>query len=249
MSGRLDFLTRLCNAALELVLPMAASCLLCGDPRRAQEQDCLCPACREALDKQRLQGALCLRCMTPLDDHGRCAFCAAKGLGSQREGFAAFRHQGAARRLVTRLKFQYCDAAALPLVQSMAQSVPLSRYDALVPVPLHPRRQRVRGANQAEILCRGLSPKLGMPVLNALRRVQHTREQSSLPRAERLRNVQNAFSLQADVRGLRLLLVDDVRTTGATSRACAQVLLRGGAQSVGILTATIAIKDSRHRER
>lgn len=248
MGHRLIF-TRLRDAALELVLPTAAACLLCGDPRRAQASDCLCPACREMLEKQRLQGALCLRCMTPLDDHGHCAFCAAKGLGRMHEGFAAFRHQGAARQLVTRLKFQYCDAAALPLVQGMAQSVPLGRYDTLVPVPLHPRRQRVRGANQAEILCRGLSPKLGIPVLSALRRVQYTREQSSLPRAQRLQNVQNAFSLQADVRGLRLLLVDDVRTTGATSRACAQTLLRGGAQSVGILTATIAVKEGKPRER
>lgn len=159
------------------------------------------------------------------------------------EGFAAFRHRGAARELVMQLKYRYCDEAADALALAMAQCVPLGRYDALVPVPLHARRQRTRGGNQAEILCRALSPRLGLPVLNLLTRVRETREQTSLARGDRLRNVQGAFSLAGEARGLRLLIVDDVRTTGATARACAQALSQGGARKLGILTATAAVQE------
>lgn len=231
-------------AGVENVLfPRAAVCLLCGDPRRAQMQDCLCPACREQLGRLRLRDGLCLRCMAPLDDRGRCAFCAAGGMEGLHEGFAAFRHQGAAREMVMQLKYRYCDEAAEALALGMAQCVPLGRYDALVPVPLHARRQRVRGGNQAALLCHALSPRLGLPVLPLLARVRETREQASLARGDRLRNVQGAFALRGEVRGLRLLIVDDVRTTGATARACAQTLGQGGARRMGILTATAAIED------
>lgn len=225
------------------LLPRAALCLLCGDPRQAGGQDCLCPACREGLSRLRLRDQVCLRCMTPLDEHGRCAFCAAGGLEGLHEGFAAFCHRGAARELVMQLKYRYCDEAADALALAMAQCVPPGRYDALVPVPLHARRQRTRGGNQAEILCRALSPRLGLPVLNLLTRVRETREQTSLARGDRLRNVQGAFSLAGEARGLRLLIVDDVRTTGATARACAQALSQGGARKLGILTATAAVQE------
>ena len=101
------------------LLPRAALCLLCGDPRRAGGQDCLCPACREGLSRLRLRDQVCLRCMTPLDEHGRCAFCAAGGLEGLQEGFAAFRHRGAARELVMQLKYRYCDEAADALALAM----------------------------------------------------------------------------------------------------------------------------------
>lgn len=238
---------RLAERLTSALFPRAAICLLCGDPRRAQPQDCLCPDCREALERLRLRGSLCLRCMHPLDERGRCAFCASGGLQGLHEGFAAFRHQGAARELVMQLKYQYCNEAADALAQAMAQCVPLGHYDALTPVPLHPRRQRMRGGNQAELLCRALSPQLGMPALDLLSRVRETREQASLARGDRLRNVQGAFALRCDTRGLRVLLVDDVRTTGATARACAQALTLGGAREVSILTATLAVH--MHEER
>ena len=70
------------------LFPRAALCLLCGDPRRAGGQDCLCPACREGLNRLRLRDQVCLRCMTPLDEHGRCAFCAAGGVEGRQVGFA-----------------------------------------------------------------------------------------------------------------------------------------------------------------
>jgi len=107
--------------------------------------------------------------------------------------------------------------------------------DVAVPVPLHRSRQRSRGFNQAADLAR----HLGLPVRAALRRVRATPSQTDLPAARRHANVRDAFAMRRgqDVRGLRIVLVDDVCTTGATLEACARVLRDGGATQVSALTA------------
>jgi ComF family protein len=106
----------------------------------------------------------------------------------------------------------------------------LAGADAAVPVPLHRRRLRTRGFNQAAELARHLR----LPLCHALRRVRATPSQTDLPAAERHANVRNAFALarRVDVRGKCLVLVDDVSTTGATLEACARVLRDAGAREV-----------------
>jgi ComF family protein len=110
--------------------------------------------------------------------------------------------------------------------------------DALVPVPLHRLRRRERGYNQAEELAVRLGKSTGLPVWNVLRRVKKTRTQANLRRSERLRNQLRAFEFKGrfDVRGRRLLIIDDVFTTGATINACAQVLHHAGAVRLDALT-------------
>ena len=129
---------------LDVLYPHAAVCLCCGDPRRADEKYCLCPDCREALTKLRLREGICLRCMSVLDAHGNCPFCAGGGMEGLREGYVAYRHTGVARQLVAELKYRYCNEAAAALAAGMASCAPAYQYDALVPVPLHKRRQRMR---------------------------------------------------------------------------------------------------------
>lgn len=108
-----------------------------------------------------------------------------------------------------------------------------SAADALVPVPLHPRRLRYRGFNQADEIARPLARRLGLERLTAgIRRSRHTRPQTELPRAERLAALAGAFTVDADLTGLRLALVDDVVTTAATVNALAAVLLAAGAVRV-----------------
>jgi len=118
-------------------------------------------------------------------------------------------------------------------------------FDCVVPVPLHWRKRWSRGFNQAELLAREAARTRGTPVLRALRRKKPTATQAGLASAGRRRNVAGAFVLRsaADVRGKRILLVDDVMTTGATANACANVLKRGGAKSVSL--ATLARVDRR----
>ena len=232
--------------AAELFFPRGAECLLCGDPRQADTKYCLCPDCRRELLALRLRENVCIRCMHPLDGKGVCPFCQAGRLGAMTAGYGAFRYTGAAREMVLLLKFGYQDEAAAALAAGMAPCFPAERYDALVPVPLHRARQRARGANQARILCEQVGERTGLPVLDALVRTRRTGAQARIKSAgARQHNVQGAFSAVCDVSGLRLLLVDDVRTTGATARACADALLAGGAKDVAILTAAIAVEHKR----
>jgi len=111
-------------------------------------------------------------------------------------------------------------------------------FDGMVPVPLHPRRFRSRGFNQARELARHLSRLTGVPVWCCLQRVRYTTVQASLNRTERLKNCQKAFCLNGDfeISGARILLIDDVLTTGATVNECARVLKAAGARECRVLT-------------
>ena len=115
-------------------------------------------------------------------------------------------------------------------------------FDLIVPVPLHPARQRERGFNQATLLAESLSAETSLPSRLVLDRIRYTTTQTALDRSERMENLHNAFRLRknADVRGLRVLLIDDVLTTGSTLSECARVLKRAGAISVHAATAARA---------
>jgi ComF family protein len=111
-------------------------------------------------------------------------------------------------------------------------------WDALVPVPLYHRRRRERGFNQARELADGLAHRRGLKVLDCLRRTRETPSQTSLERNARWQNMNDAFDLKQgfDVSGRRLLIIDDVFTTGATTNACARVLAEAGAGRLAALT-------------
>ena len=112
------------------------------------------------------------------------------------------------------------------------------RFDAIVPMPMHWRKRWHRGFNQAELLANQLSGKTHVPVRNAVRRVHQKAAQAGLTNAKRRANVVGAFRVRnrAAVDGKRILLIDDVMTTGATAGACAKVLKRAGAAHVTLLT-------------
>ena len=111
-------------------------------------------------------------------------------------------------------------------------------WDVLVAVPLHPLKKQRRGYNQSECFARGLSKVLGIPYRELLVRRKFTTTQTNKSRLERLENVDDVFALNEGqvTQGLRILLVDDILTTGATLCACAQTLLQGGAKHVDLAT-------------
>jgi ComF family protein len=116
----------------------------------------------------------------------------------------------------------------------------LADTDALIPVPLHWRRLWTRRFNQSALLAKTIGQEHGIAVADGvLKRVKATAQQVGLSQAERAQNVQGAFRVptecKAEVAGRRLILIDDVLTSGATSDACARALLRAGARSVDLL--------------
>ena len=149
-------------------------------------------------------------------------------------------YDGVLREIIHALKYDGRRSTAARLARLMAQqgAAVLCGADAVVPVPLHPKRERERGFNQADDLARGLA----LPVANILRRIKSTSPQVDLSAAERRRNVKDAFRLigkkdRPDFDGGIFVLVDDVATTGATLDACARVLTAAGAREVRALTA------------
>jgi ComF family protein len=155
---------------------------------------------------------------------------------------AAVRYDDVARQLVH--AFKYSDRLDLaPMIgrwMARAGHELLDQADALVPVPLHWRRLWTRRFNQSAALAESVSRESGVAVAHrALQRVKATAQQVGLSRKDRAANVQGAFRVtpdaKADVVGRRLVLVDDVLTSGATSDACARALLHAGAAQVDVL--------------
>ena len=198
----------------------------------------------------------CVACAreAPLSAEHLCADCieALSGLYSDAlpEGvWSGYVYEGVARELVHRLKFGNIHGAARPLAERMSiagERLWESDCDALVPVPLSKKRERERGYNQSALLCAELSRITGLPVLDkrCLLRTRNTATQTRLSLLDRHTNVFEAFAA-ARVKGLRLILVDDVYTTGATAKDCARALKAAGAEHVHVLCATIAKEHGR----
>ncbi len=173
----------------------------------------------------------------PLDETGRCALCR---LGLQ--GFDAVysygSYEGTLRELVHLYKYDGVRPLARTFGKFLAQALPReTSFDVIVPMPLHWLKQWQRGFNQADLLAREIGKKWGVPVRNVIRRRRATSPQAGLTNAKRRANVRGAFRPMRGrpVDGMRVLLVDDVVTTGATASACARVLKRAGAAHVALL--------------
>ena len=218
--------------ALDLLLP--SRCLGCRT-----RGSWLCPGCAD--DLPRLAGPGCRVCAAPLAGTLVCPDCYRDppGFDSLR---APWRHEGLARELVHALKFGRQRHLAPILARLAAGALdPAEPPAAVVAVPLHPERQRERGFNQAALLAQGLGAALGVPVREALVRTRPTASQTGLSPAERASNVRGAFAAVEPLPGARLLLVDDVCTTGATLGAAARALRRAGAARVDALVVTRAV--------
>lgn len=202
----------------------------------------VCPPCLHGPEPLAAE-FFCVSCRTPfrnrfpLDDHGRCALCRA-GLRAFDAAYCFGAYEGVLRELIHLFKYQRMRPLAGPLAGFLAAALPRDeRFDVVVPVPLHWRRRWQRGFNQSELLARLTARRCGIPVRRAVRRARPTTAQAGLSSARRRLNVAGAFRPlpRAGVEGLRVLLIDDVMTTGATASSCAAALKRAGAKSVALL--------------
>jgi ComF family protein len=174
----------------------------------------------------------------PLDEHGVCMACRSGLRGFDRAASFGM-YEGTLRSLIHLFKYSGMKPLARPLASYLQRAMSIDdSYDAVVAVPLYWRRRWTRGFNQAELLARHVAKQRRIPLLSALRRKRATATQAGLASAGRRRNVAGAFVLKPNqnLAGKKILLIDDVMTTGATASACASVLKRGGAKSVSLLT-------------
>lgn len=234
-------LHRLAASAIGLIYP--PTCVACG--ATTGQPHALCAACWSGL--RLIERPYCERLGTPFALDLGIGSLISPGAIAEPPVFGRARavavYDGTARDLVHRLKYN----DRLDLGRTMARMMAaagselLDEADLVVPVPLHGLRLWRRRFNQSAVLAREIGRRRGKPCdLRALARVKATRPQVGLTRHQRAENLQGAFRVteagRARIAGRRLLLIDDVTTTGATGNAAARVLLRAGAANVDLLT-------------
>lgn len=184
----------------------------------------------------------CLACRTPflnrfpLDEQGLCGLCR-RGLAGFDAAYSFGSYEGELRELIHLFKYRGVQTLAAPLGKFLLQALPREQsFDVIVPMPLHWRKRWVRGFNQSELLAREVNRRWNTPLQRLVTRVRNTSAQAGLTNAKRRDNVAGAFRAKPAVKHMRVLLVDDVLTTGATAGACAAALKRAGAAHVTLLT-------------
>lgn len=208
-------------------------CLLCGAPGQPERD--LCSGCDRDLPRL---GHCCATCALPLPGAiaTRCARCL-QAPPPQAAAVAALDYIAPVDWLVTRLKFnrQLSHGKLLATLLAERLAATGTGVDMLVPVPLHPRRRRERGFNQAAEIAAGLRRRLRLPVRPdlAIRR-RDTGHQADLPARERAANMRGAFQVPAAAAGCRVAIIDDVITTGHTVAELAGTLVAAGAERVEV---------------
>jgi ComF family protein len=232
------------EAALALVYPQA--CAVCGDSVESRHDGVVCGRCWQETPIFDEATALCWKCgalrqVSAKEDRrdsircGRCdddAFNAARACGS---------YEGALRASILELKREPHVARRLAVLLHEVQTRgPLDAADLIVPVPLHADRERERGFNQAVVIARELARLSRLPLdeHSVVRRLHTERHRAGMDAKARRQSVADAFAVRHRdlIAGKRVLLVDDVFTTGATASACARALIENGAGAAFVLT-------------
>ncbi|GGE04814.1 amidophosphoribosyltransferase [Marinithermofilum abyssi] len=220
-------------------------CRVCGSPLGggvfAGEPHRVCNGCLERLEP--ICGGICRRCGRPMRTAGVCRDCLRRSRRELDVNRACFRYTSFTRDCIHFLKYRGQETLARPFGSFLAAAVEEWKWrgDLVTYVPLHPEKYRERGFNQAELLAREMGRRLWIPVRSLLIRVRSTSPQSRRNRSERIRELQGSFALSDLGKRLlrtnrRILVVDDVYTTGTTLNECAKVLKDGGASRVDSVT-------------
>jgi ComF family protein len=229
------------QALLDLLMP--ARCAFCEAELVEGVRPLFCHGCREALTSD--QVTRCRRCGAKCshtqDSDAGCALCRASQLRFQRV-HALGNYDGLLRDAVLRMKHRQHEplsfAMAELLWEELGQQLQAARPDVIVPVPMHWTRRLRRGTNSPELVAAVLARQLHIPiVLGSLARGRNTQPQGNLTPPQRRENVRGAFHLRrtTDFRGARILLVDDILTTGATCSEAARVFLAAPAATVEVV--------------
>ena len=237
----LSALQSLSRNAFDLVFP--DECRLCERPLRDASRIPVCPACL-ALPQPLQSNFFCRACRTPfvdsypLDEHDLCTICR-EGQVNFDAAYSFGSYDGPLRQLIHLFKYAKIESLGRPLSSLLIRAMPVDQpVDLVIAMPMHWRKRWERGFNQADLLARPLARRYGLPLSTCLRRKRYTQAQASLSEEQRRENLKDSFVVRKPegIRGKRVLLIDDVFTTGATLRAAALTLKQAGAAHVSALT-------------
>lgn len=234
------FFSKALEAFDDALYPLDCTCDVCGEELVEDTRYRLCSECIANLPFAK--GHICLNCGMPLDDESDyCNRCQ-----NQKSSFVKNRsplvYDGEVKRMIHKLKFGKKKYIAQTLGALMADKYLESGMDSeiIVFVPMTESELKKRGFNQAELLAMEVGRRLDIPVLPALVKIKDTSQQKELKGKDRASNLEGAFAcLFEQVKGRKILLVDDVFTTGATANECANTLLKAKAREVCVLTAAV----------
>ena len=236
-----DFFKRGIKAFDKALYPMDCTCDVCGEELVAGTRHRLCSDCIAKLPFA--NGHRCLCCGVPLADESdycnRCQY--------ERGAFVKNRsplvYEGETRKIIYSLKFGRKKYLAQTLGALMADEFLKDNMEAdiIVYVPMTEAEEKKRGFNQSELLAEEVGKRLNIAVLPALVKIKETKAQKELGGKERAQNLEGAFACVFEqVNNRKILLIDDIFTTGATANECAKVLLKAKAREVNVLTAAVA---------
>jgi ComF family protein len=193
---------------------------------------------------------VCVNCGAPVEsDESQCTTCRRRKRDFSNT--AVYLYEDVVRDVIHRFKYYGCPRYAHGLAKLTLDSFPgfFDGAEALVPVPMYPKKRRRRGYNQAEELAAAFSRLTDVPTLyDYLKRVKDTRPQAGLTPAERANNLQGAFALGKKIELKSFILIDDICTTGETLDVCVNLLRQGGAEQIRCLTLAVAVKHEKQQK-
>jgi len=223
---------------VDLLFAPKANCLGCGSVKGSDE-NWLCSECAVKLSELSVCGnvyRICSGCGEVLTG-SRCREC-----GNEDRFYraaAAYEYDEPVKGLIASFKFRGAWRIAEWMGGEISRAVNeagLNDFDAVTFVPLHNKREKQRGFNQARLLAERISAISGKPCIGILKRMRHTKQQAKLTASERRKNLLGAFECVEQINGGKMLLIDDVRSTGSTCIQCAEQLIKSGASDVYIAT-------------
>ena len=239
MIKKVNFHTRAIRAGNRILSVMYPPCCpACG--RTIGKSESFCPACQKELFLPQ-KDELCPRCGK------KDCICAKMSPPYQHTWVASF-YEGAMQAAIRRFKFYFHPGSFSILGKMMAEALPENEkdnFDLIVPIPMWKKKRRDRGYNQSALLAREISRRIHVPESEtALQKVRNTKAQHTLSAEERQKNLQGCFLADEIVEGKKILLVDDVLTTGSTAKEAAGALLYAGADEVGVLVLAVTRKNT-----
>ena len=223
---------------LELWYP--TTCVFCGEICKKG----ICKSCSEKIDY--IQEPLCKKCGKPIhSQEGEFCFDCQRRMLHYEQGRSLWLHKRPVSSSIYDFKYKnkrvYGEIYGREMAEQFNDLIRMWEIDVLIPVPLHRKRQRKRGYNQAEIIARELGKKLGIPVdMSVIIRERETTPQKELGQKNRRKNLKKAFRLTGKrLTGKNILLIDDIYTTGSTIDAMAEVLMKTGCEKIYFLTISI----------